>query len=135
LEDKFSKKSLEDTRFNYSYMIKNYASKCAFLKSANYYYRKNIISTTYKALIDEEVHYATYYGILGMIEETYLNLNRITINIQNISLYFCIWFIKDIFKGTAPIISEKQEYLKLLDRIFFYIDTDTIMDFNLAGCW
>ncbi|EAJ5061977.1 CDP-glycerol glycerophosphotransferase family protein, partial [Campylobacter coli] len=31
--------------------------------------------------------------------------------------------------------SEKQRYLELLDQNFSYIDKNTIMEFNLAGCW
>ncbi|EAL0788135.1 capsular biosynthesis protein, partial [Campylobacter coli] len=59
--------------------------------------------------------------------------------IQNVCLYHFIWQIKLLINFPEKLSfmseNEKQRYLELLDQIFSYIDTDTIINFNLAGCW
>ncbi|EBD1768681.1 capsular biosynthesis protein, partial [Campylobacter coli] len=50
-----------------------------------------------------------------------------------------IWQIKLLINFPEKLSfmseNEKQRYLELLDQIFSYIDTYTIINFNLAGCW
>ncbi|HEC1786671.1 TPA: CDP-glycerol glycerophosphotransferase family protein, partial [Campylobacter lari] len=59
--------------------------------------------------------------------------------IQNICLYHFIWQIKFLVNSPEKLSfmseNEKQRYLELLDKNFSYIDKNTIMEFNLAGCW
>ncbi|EPH4974385.1 CDP-glycerol glycerophosphotransferase family protein, partial [Campylobacter coli] len=73
-------------------------------------------------------------GTLSLLECFYFNRN-----IQNVCLYHIIWQIKDLINSPEKLSfmseNEKQRYLELLDQNFSYIDTETILDFNLAGCW
>ncbi|EJE0451410.1 CDP-glycerol glycerophosphotransferase family protein, partial [Campylobacter coli] len=59
--------------------------------------------------------------------------------IQNVCLYHFFWQIKTLVNSPEKLSfmseSEKQRYLELLDQNFSYIDKNTIMEFNLAGCW
>ncbi|EAH7761041.1 capsular biosynthesis protein, partial [Campylobacter coli] len=59
--------------------------------------------------------------------------------IQNVCLYHFFWQIKFLINSPEKLSfmseSEKQRYLELLDQNFSYIDKNTIMEFNLAGCW
>ncbi|EGX6882919.1 capsular biosynthesis protein, partial [Campylobacter lari] len=59
--------------------------------------------------------------------------------IQNVCLYHFIWQIKFLVNSPEKLSfmseNEKQRYLELLDQNFSYIDKNTIMEFNLAGCW
>ncbi|WP_410689505.1 CDP-glycerol:glycerophosphate glycerophosphotransferase [Campylobacter lari] len=138
-EDKKLATNFEDGLFCYEYMLKNYNSNIVFLKESIYYYRKQILSsTTSKALKEKEF----YLGVCQFFPELYLKFKHVfkhTLYIENIILYFFFWQIKPIINSPEKISilneNEKQQYLKLLDQNFSYIDNDTIMNFSLAGCW
>ncbi|EAM0473279.1 capsular biosynthesis protein, partial [Campylobacter coli] len=59
--------------------------------------------------------------------------------IQSVCLYHFVWQIKFLINSPEKLYfmdkDEKQRYLELLDQNFSYIDKNTIMEFNLAGCW
>ncbi|HFP7807080.1 TPA: CDP-glycerol glycerophosphotransferase family protein, partial [Campylobacter jejuni] len=54
-------------------------------------------------------------------------------------LYDLYWHIVDLINSPEKLSfmseNEKQRYLELLDQNFSYIDTETILNFDLAGCW
>ncbi|EFO8818784.1 capsular biosynthesis protein, partial [Campylobacter coli] len=74
-------------------------------------------------------------GCLKLLQEN----KFYNIFIQNVCLYHFFWQIKTLVNSPEKLSfmseSEKQRYLELLDQNFSYIDKNTIMEFNLAGCW
>ncbi|EJL9709343.1 CDP-glycerol glycerophosphotransferase family protein, partial [Campylobacter coli] len=118
------------------YLLENIDLKSAFLPKAKYFYRKREDGTsTLDNSYTKEYFLTTIdIGTLSLLECFYFNRN-----IQNVCLYHIIWQIKDLINSPEKLSfmseNEKQRYLELLDQNFSYIDTETILDFNLAGCW
>ncbi|WP_301006802.1 MULTISPECIES: bifunctional glycosyltransferase/CDP-glycerol:glycerophosphate glycerophosphotransferase [Helicobacter] len=44
-------------------------------------------------------------------------------------------FLTSISNFLLSIDNQKQEYLDKLKKVFYYINTDVILNFNLVGCW
>ncbi|EAJ2699746.1 glycosyltransferase [Campylobacter coli] len=136
LFDEKLKPNFEDAKFINEYLLKNINLKSAFLPTVKYFYRKREDGTsTLDNSYTKEYFLTTIdIGTLSLLECFYFNRN-----IQNVCLYHIIWQIKDLINSPEKLSfmseNEKQRYLELLDQNFSYIDTETILDFNLAGCW
>ncbi|EDO8951447.1 glycosyltransferase [Campylobacter coli] len=136
LFDEKLKPNFEDAKFVNEYLLENIDLKSAFLPKAKYFYRKREDGTsTLDNSYTKEYFLTTIdIGTLSLLECFYFNRN-----IQNVCLYHIIWQIKDLINSPEKLSfmseNEKQRYLELLDQNFSYIDTETILDFNLAGCW
>ncbi|EAH6469986.1 glycosyltransferase [Campylobacter coli] len=134
--DEKLKPNFEDAKFVNEYLLENIDLKSAFLPKAKYFYRKREDGTsTLDNSYTKEYFLTTIdIGTLSLLECFYFNRN-----IQNVCLYHIIWQIKDLINSPEKLSfmseNEKQRYLELLDQNFSYIDTETILDFNLAGCW
>ncbi|EAJ5687334.1 glycosyltransferase, partial [Campylobacter lari] len=134
--DEKLKPNFEDAKFVNEYLLENIDLKSAFLPKAKYFYRKREDGTsTLDNSYTKEYFLTTIdIGTLSLLECFYFNRN-----IQNVCLYHIIWQIKDLINSSEKLSfmseNEKQRYLELLDQNFSYIDTETILDFNLAGCW
>ncbi|HEF9221308.1 TPA: CDP-glycerol glycerophosphotransferase family protein [Campylobacter coli] len=134
--DEKLKPNFEDAKFVNEYLLENIDLKSAFLPKAKYFYRKREDGTsTLDNSYTKEYFLTTIdIGTLSLLECFYFNRN-----IQNVCLYHIIWQIKDLNNSPEKLSfmseNEKQRYLELLDQNFSYIDTETILDFNLAGCW
>ncbi|EED2583162.1 glycosyltransferase [Campylobacter coli] len=136
LFDEKLKPNFEDAKFINEYLLDNINLKSAFLPTVKYFYRKREDGTsTLDNSYTKEYFLTTIdIGTLSLLECFYFNRN-----IQNVCLYHIIWQIKDLINSPEKLSfmseNEKQRYLELLDQNFSYIDTETILDFNLAGCW
>ncbi|EIS4552496.1 CDP-glycerol glycerophosphotransferase family protein [Campylobacter coli] len=134
--DEKLKPNFEDAKFVNEYLLENIDLKSAFLPKAKYFYRKREDGTsTLDNSYTKEYFLTTIdIGTLSLLECFYFNRN-----VQNVCLYHIIWQIKDLINSPEKLSfmseNEKQRYLELLDQNFSYIDTETILDFNLAGCW
>ncbi|EDO7125010.1 glycosyltransferase [Campylobacter coli] len=134
--DEKLKPNFEDAKFVNEYLLENIDLKSAFLPKAKYFYRKREDGTsTLDNSYTKEYFLTTIdIGTLSLLECFYFNRN-----IQNVCLYHIIWQIKDLINSPEKLSfmseNEKQRYLELLDQNFSYIDIETILDFNLAGCW
>ncbi|EFB0821037.1 glycosyltransferase [Campylobacter coli] len=134
--DEKLKPNFEDAKFVNEYLLENIDLKSAFLPKAKYFYRKREDGTsTLDNSYTKEYFLTTIdIGTLSLLECFYFNRN-----IQNVCLYHIIWQIKDLINSPEKLSfmseNEKQRYLELLDQNFSYIDKNTIMEFNLAGCW
>ncbi|EAI8106753.1 glycosyltransferase family 2 protein, partial [Campylobacter coli] len=132
--DEKLKPNFEDAKFVNEYLLENIDLKSAFLPKAKYFYRKREDGTsTLDNSYTKEYFLTTIdIGTLSLLECFYFNRN-----IQNVCLYHIIWQIKDLINSPEKLSfmseNEKQRYLELLDQNFSYIDTETILDFNLAG--
>ncbi|EGP7980109.1 capsular biosynthesis protein, partial [Campylobacter coli] len=67
------------------------------------------------------------------------NKRDIPLFVQNLVLYDLCWQIKPLINSPEKLSilneSEQQEYLNLLDKIFSFIEIETVVNFSLAGCW
>ncbi|MCC2559573.1 CDP-glycerol glycerophosphotransferase family protein [Campylobacter coli] len=138
LFDEKLKPNFEDAKFINEYLLDNINLKSAFLPTVKYFYRKREDGNS---TLDNSNKYSDLYllvscrGCLKLLQEN----KFYNIFIQNVCLYHFFWQIKTLVNSPEKLSfmseSEKQRYLELLDQNFSYIDKNTIMEFNLAGCW
>ncbi|EKO4708648.1 CDP-glycerol glycerophosphotransferase family protein, partial [Campylobacter coli] len=138
LFDEKLKPNFEDAKFINEYLLDNINLKSAFLPTVKYFYRKR---ENGNSTLDNSNKYSDLYllvsrrGCLKLLQEN----KFYDIFIQNVCLYHFFWQIKTLVNSPEKLSfmseSEKQRYLELLDQNFSYIDKNTIMEFNLAGCW
>ncbi|WP_215475180.1 CDP-glycerol glycerophosphotransferase family protein [Campylobacter coli] len=136
--DEKLKPNFEDAKFINEYLLENIDLKSVFLPSVKYFYRKREDGNS---TLDNSNKYSDLYllvscrGCLKLLQEN----KFYDIFIQNVCLYHFFWQIKTLVNSPEKLSfmseSEKQRYLELLDQNFSYIDKNTIMEFNLAGCW
>uniref|UniRef100_UPI00372D16D1 CDP-glycerol:glycerophosphate glycerophosphotransferase n=1 Tax=Campylobacter lari TaxID=201 RepID=UPI00372D16D1 len=134
--DEKLKPNFEDAKFINEYLLENINLKSAFLPKVKYFYRKREEgnSTLDNSNKNSDLYLlVSQLGCLKLLQENY------NIFIQHVCLYHFIWQIKDLINSPEKLSfmaeNEKQKYLELLDQNFSYIDKNTIMDFDLAGCW
>ncbi len=142
--DERIKPKFEDGHFVGRYLLYDQSQKSfvAFLKEAKYFYRKR---TDFSSSIDTSMlNHQTYnnvikIGYIGLINEAKKINEIIPLYIQRMVLYDIFWTIKMILNDDNTInflSSDKiKEYKKLTENLFQNIDSKTIENFNLAGCW
>ncbi|MBX1175923.1 CDP-glycerol glycerophosphotransferase family protein, partial [Campylobacter lari] len=136
--DEKLKPNFEDAKFINEYLLENINLKSAFLPKVKYFYRKRGEGNS---TLDNSNKNSDLYllvsqrGCLKLLQKN----KFYDIFIQNVCLYHFIWQIKFLVNSPEKLSfmseNEKQRYLELLDQNFSYIDKNTIMEFNLAGCW
>ncbi|EGK7501937.1 glycosyltransferase family 2 protein, partial [Campylobacter lari] len=139
-EDEKLRCNFEDGLFCYEYLINHSRFSVAYISTAIYIYRKGLLdSTTTKSLLDKNLYLGIPDIVLPKLFCNWKCMFQHTKFIQNVCLYYFIWQIKFLINSPEKLSfmseDEKQRYLELLDQNFSYIDNDTIMEFNLAGCW
>lgn len=138
------KPNFEDGKFIADYFL--FASedhKIQFIKESKYFYRKREdgTSTLDKSWQKEEKYYDVLkYGFLPMLEEYSEKYNgKVPVHIQRTALYDMAWYVGYLLNSpekTAFLSEDKKEkFQNLLEEIFTYIDSQTILEFNLAGFW
>lgn len=132
--------NFEDAYFVNLFLMQNLHLKSAFLKNARYYYRKredgtstldNVEANRKKQLIKQG------YLLLLLLLSEKINQNIPTF-IQQTIMYDLIWFIKEnVNRDNFSFYTkeEKAELISILDQIYNKIDSQLILEFNLAGCW
>lgn len=140
--DEKLKPNFEDAKFINEYLLKNINSKTAFLPKAKYFYRKREDgSSTLDSKLKSKDYYlnVTRSGYLEILSDCVKNKRNIPLFIQNLVLYDLCWQIKPLINSPEKLSilneSEQQEYLNLLDKIFSFIEIETVVNFSLAGCW
>lgn len=140
--DEILKPNFEDAKFINEYLLKNINSKTAFLPKAKYFYRKREDgSSTLDSKLKSKDYYlnVTRSGYLEILSDCVKNKRNIPLFIQNLVLYDLCWQIKPLINSPEKLSilneSEQQEYLNLLDKIFSFIEIETVVNFSLAGCW
>lgn len=140
--DEALKPNFEDAKFINKYLLKNINSKTAFLPKAKYFYRKREDgSSTLDSKLKSKDYYlnVTRSGYLEILSDCVKNKRNIPLFIQNLVLYDLCWQIKPLINSPEKLSilneSEQQEYLNLLDKIFSFIEIETVVNFSLAGCW
>lgn len=140
--DEALKPNFEDAKFINEYLLKNTNFKSAFLPKARYFYRKREDgSSTLDSKLKSKDYYlnVTRSGYLKILSDCVKNKRNIPLFIQNLVLYDLCWQIKPLINSPEKLSilneSEQQEYLNLLDKIFSFIEIETVVNFSLAGCW
>ena len=140
--DEALKPNFEDAKFINEYLLKNINSKTAFLPKAKYFYRKREDgSSTLDSKLKSKDYYlnVTRSGYLEILSDCVKNKRNIPLFIQNLVLYDLCWQIKPLINSPEKLSilneSEQQEYLNLLDKIFSFIEIETVVNSSLAGCW
>lgn len=136
------KPNFEDAHFVSMYLMYLSKEKVAFLKSAQYFYRKRSDGSS---TLDKAWEKPTLYnvvldkGCLNLLRSYKENKGFIPESVQITNLYHLIWYFKKLInnKHKLKFLSEveKEEFIQLVSEIFTYIDTKTIMEFSLADCW
>lgn len=136
------KPNFEDAHFVSSYMMNELSGEAAFLKSAKYYYRKRSdASSTLDTAWENRGLYTDVleYGCLDILNNYKNKEISVPNNVQITVLYHLFWYVKKITNNSQKIdfldVVEQEKFKKLLIEIFKFIDTKTIMEFSLAGCW
>ncbi|EAI4341843.1 glycosyltransferase [Campylobacter jejuni] len=140
LKDTFFDENLtlnfEDGKFINIYLFKNLNLKSVFLKNARYFYRKRFDKSF---SLNKKNENKIYY--LEILEKRYLELlnyvaqqDKIPTFIQNVILYEIFWQAKELVNHPEKLSFMDQakihKYLDLLDKIFYFINIQSIMKFN-----
>lgn len=142
LFDEKLKPNFEDAKFINEYLLDNINLKSAFLPTVKYFYRKREDgSSTLDLKLKSKNYYlnVTRNGYLKILSDCVKNKRDIPLFVQNLVLYDLCWQIKPLINSPEKLSilneSEQQEYLNLLDKIFSFIEIETVVNFSLAGCW
>ncbi|WP_143421630.1 glycosyltransferase family A protein, partial [Helicobacter pullorum] len=141
--DEKLKPNFEDAKFINEYLLENIDLKSVFLPSVKYFYRKREEGNS---TLDLKLMQKDYYlnvaknGYLNILENAHFKFGgHIPLFIQKLVLYDLCWQIKPLINSPEKLSilneSEQQEYLNLLDKIFSFIEIETVVNFSLAGCW
>ncbi|MDE5602674.1 MAG: glycosyltransferase family 2 protein, partial [Helicobacter sp.] len=133
------KPNFEDAKFINEFLLNNINSQSVFLKNAIYYYRKRADKSS--SLDNAEYadkNQVLKLGYLLLLLYAKDKLKTIPSFIQNTIIYDLIWVIKATInqaKFRFHTSEQRIEFHRLFKEIFSLIDTDIILEFNLAGCW
>ena len=142
LFDSKVKPNFEDAHFIAHFLLKAKKTNVSFLKNAVYYYRKredgtSTLDTSWTKV--ERFENVPKFGYLDILETYKKELGFVPLNIQRTVLYEAVWYMKWCFDkpGNTSFLSEetKDYFIESLNEIFKYIDKQSIMAFELAGCW
>ncbi|EFO9438088.1 capsular biosynthesis protein, partial [Campylobacter jejuni] len=128
--------NFEDGKFINIYLFKNLNLKSVFLKNARYFYRKRFDKSF---SLNKKNENKIYY--LEILEKRYLELlncvaqqDKIPTFIQNVILYEIFWQTQELVNHPEKLSFMDQvkihKYLDLLDKIFYFINIQSIMKFN-----
>lgn len=137
------KPNFEDARFVGDYLLnENQNNRVGFISEASYFYRKRSDGTsTLDGAWKKPTLFTTVVseGCLELLKSSYLKLGYVPIYIQRTVLYHLAWYFKYVVNNESvlDILSDSDKLLfsSLLEEVFSYIETKTIMDFELAGTW
>ena len=137
------KPNFEDAKFVGEYLSSlSQNSKVAFVAGNRYFYRKRSDgSSTLDGAWKKPTLYSDVLskGCLEMLEGAKQNLGFVPVYLQRTVLYHLSWYFKYLINNNSALDiltdQQKQNFLDLLDQIFYFIDEKTIMEFELAGTW
>lgn len=140
--DSIVKPNFEDGKFIGEFLIHAYAHDAWFADNVIYNYRKRDdgSSTLDGAWLKPE-KYANVleYGFLELINKYKVHFGSVPKNIQFTAMYDMYWYLTQLINQPEKInfLSEeqKQHYYRLYDEIMDAIDSQTIMNFGMAGAW
>lgn len=136
------KPNFEDAHFIGSYLSGFDKGNVGFISKAKYYYRKrsdgtSTLDTSWekKGLYNDVL----VHGCLDMFSQYINTQGQVPKYIQRTVLYHLMWYFKRLVNNEQKLAfltdDEKNRFKELLWELFENIDNETIMEFELAGCW
>lgn len=136
------KPNFEDAHFIGCYLSGIDDGQVGFVSKAKYYYRKrsdgsSTLDTAWekKGLYDDVL----VHGCIDMFNQYISKQGHVPKHVQRTVLYHLIWYFKRLVNNKQKLAfisdGEISRFKLLLNEIFSKIDIDTIMEFELAGCW
>ncbi len=130
--------TFEDGHFVLRYLLEQDAGRIAFSCLPKYYYRKRLDSSS---SLDTSKQKKEYYieqlrgGYLKIMEQYAREKGAVPLHVQYTVLYEISWRITQLCNAPPPAVlspAEVDEFIALLQRIFAYVDSETIMNFPTA---
>jgi len=134
--------SFEDGFFVNQYMIEYPHHDIVFLKNAKYYYRKrsdgtSTLDTSWKTL--DRYSTVLQNGYLKILKYAMQREENVPLYLQRTILYELMWNHSFLLNAPGKLSHlnsvQKKHYIELITEMFSFIDTRTILTFDLAGCW
>ena len=136
------KPNFEDAHFIGCYLSNFDNGHIGFISKAKYYYRKrsdgsSTLDTAWekKGLYDEVLQ----YGCIDLFNKYITKTGEVPQHVQRTVLYHLIWYFKRLVNNHQKMAflstEEITKFKSHLNYLFKHIDTQTIIDFELAGCW
>lgn len=135
------KPSFEDAHFINRLFLASPNCTVSFIPEAKYYYRKRLIKTSQLDLAKFSNYWFVdklKYGVLDLLYLTKESLGHVPNFIQRTCFYDVFWVFRHLVdheERSSFLTNEThKEFIDLLSNIFSYIDIETILKFELAGC-
>ena len=135
------KPNFEDGKFIGDYSLNHRDGKALFLKDAKYFYRKRSDGTSTldnSWTTPQKFKDVLEYGYIPFLKDSKDALGFVPYHTQRTILYDVVWYVKHLMNqsGKAAFLSQNQKevFFSLLKEIFTYIDSKTILEFDL-GAW
>ena len=135
------KPTFEDGKFIAEYLLRN-DGNVLFSKNLTYLYRKrNDKSSTVDKSWEDKRKYRDILekGYLAILVIYSNELGYVPNHIQRTILYDITWYLRLLIDNPEKTLflscEEKNIFHKLIEDIFYYIDSEVILDFDLAGIW
>ncbi|WP_188032944.1 CDP-glycerol glycerophosphotransferase family protein [Psychrobacter sp. ANT_WB68] len=135
------KPTFEDGKFIAEYLLRN-DGNVLFSKDLIYLYRKrNDKSSTVDKSWEDKRKYRDILkkGYLAILSIYNNDLGYVPNHIQRTVLYDISWYLRLLVDNPEKTLflscEEENIFHKLIEDIFYYIDSEVILDFDLAGIW
>ncbi|MFS0754943.1 CDP-glycerol glycerophosphotransferase family protein [Noviherbaspirillum sp. 1P10PC] len=132
----------EDAHFVGQYLLHTASMSAGFCAKAKYYYRKREDGTS---TLDGSWAKPAYFtdvlrlGCVDLAKQSLLKTGTVPEWLQRTILYHLFWSITKIVGAPAALShltdEQKNEFKVLTYQLFSYIKPETVMAFDLAGCW
>lgn len=132
----------EDAHFVGQYLLHTSKMSAGFCAKAKYYYRKREDGTS---TLDGSWAKPAYFtdvlrlGCVDLAEQAIAKTGGVPEWLQRTILYHLFWSITRIVGAPASLShltkEQRDEFEALTYRLFSYIKPETVMAFELAGCW
>lgn len=140
--DKKVKPTFEDAHFIARYLLWNKDGYVAYLGNSNYYYRKREDgSSTLDTAWTKKERFLNVpkFGYLDLLQKYNDTMGYVPDYIQRTIVYEVTWFFKWLINRNERAVflssSEKEFFLRELEKCFSYLNKNLIIDFELAGSW
>lgn len=135
------KPSFEDAHFIGKYLLELKNHSVAFVKEANYYYRKrdDKTSTLDNVWSSKKNYYDKLkFGSIDLLETAYNQSDEIPEYIQRMVLYDLIWYFRALVNNKEKLsflsFENKNAFKECVKSIFQLIDEKVIHEFELVAC-
>ena len=142
LFDERIKPNFEDGSFIAAYLADTSDGAVGFTGKAKYYYRKRGDGTsTLDTAWESPGRFSAVpeHGYLASMHRYVERSGVVPTYFQRTVLYDIVWYLKHLLnreeRASFLTDSQRTRFHQLLDEIFAHIDEQTIIEFELAGCW